>query len=278
MGASSLAEHLLRAVMGPPARYFRRFVSDRNYRKFEVFHGRYRGFPRFQEVQIFLDGYDLLIPDMLSFLHSWKEIFVEEIYACSLPENPRILDLGANIGLSILFHKRHFPNAKIVAFEADPVIFAYLKRNLAVNNADREVTLINKAVWDKDEILTFWSEGADGGRIQTGSADGQVKQIEAVDVASALAGQEFDFIKMDIEGAEARVLPRCNEFLKHAHAVFVEYHSRPGTPQHLAKVCQLLGDAGFRVYVTPVYCNPKPFDRVVVENGYDLQLNLFAIR
>ena len=278
MGARSLAEHLLRAMMGPPARYFRRFVSDRNYRKFEVFHGRYRGFPRFQEVQIFLDGYDLLIPDMLSFLHSWKEIFVEEIYACSLPENPRILDLGANIGLSILFHKRHFPNAQIVAFEADPVIFAYLKRNLAVNNADREVTLINKAIWDKDEILTFWSEGADGGRIETGSADGQVKQIEAVDVASALAGQEFDFIKMDIEGAEARVLPRCNEFLKHARAVFVEYHSRPDFPQHLAKVCQLLGDAGFRVYVTPVYCNPKPFDRVVVTNGYDLQLNLFAIR
>jgi FkbM family methyltransferase len=278
MGACSLAEHLLRAAVAPPARYLRRFVTDKNYRKFELFHGRYRRFPRFQEVQIFLDGYDLLIPDVLSFLHSWKEIFVEEIYACELPDHPRILDLGANIGLSVLFHKRRHPNAQIVAFEADPEIFAYLKRNLKVNKADGGVTLVNKAVWDKDEGLTFWSEGADGGRIGADSPNGRLKQIEAVDIASSLAGQKFDFIKMDIEGAEDRVLPRCGDLLKHARAVFVEYHSRADCPQHLAQVHQILGDAGFRVYVTPVYCNPKPFDQVVVANGYDLQLNLFAIR
>jgi FkbM family methyltransferase len=277
MGAGSLAEHLLRETVAPAARYVRRFIADKRYRQFELVFGRYRHFPRFKEVRIFLDGYDILMPDVLSFLYSWKEIFLDQIYACQLPDRPRILDLGANIGLSVLSHKQRHPGSQIVAFEADPQIFAYLKRNLEVNKADTGVTLVNKAAWDKDDLLTFWSEGADGGRIGVGSPGGRPIQIEAVDIA-ALAEQKFDFIKMDIEGAEGRILPRCGGLLKHAHAVFIEYHSRADSPQCLGQIHQLLSEAGFRVYVTPVYCNLKPFDRVIVTNGFDLQLNLFAVR
>lgn len=278
MSTLSLAEHFLRATVAPPVRYVRRFVADRRYREFELLVGRYRHFPRFQEAKISLDGYDLLVPDVASLLSSWQEIFLGDIYACtSLPDRSRILDLGANVGVSVLYHKRCRPQAEVVAFEADPKIFGYLKRNLEVNGIDG-VTLVNKAAWDRDETLTFWSEGADGGRIGDSASAGAQTQIPALDIASALEGEKFDFIKMDIEGAEARVLPRCGELLKHAQAVFVEYHSRAGAPQELAQIHRFLGDAGFRVYVTPVYCNPKPFDHVTVANGFDLQLNLFAIR
>lgn len=278
MGYLSLAEHFLRATAAPPIRYVRRFVTDRQYRDLELLFGRYRNFPRFQEARVKLGGYDILMPDVPSFLYSWKEIFLEGIYACdALPAKPRILDLGANIGVSVLYYKHRYPDAEIVAYEADPKIFGYLKRNVEVNNI-RGVTLINKAVWDKDETLTFWSEGADGGRIGESTSCGQPTQIPAVDIASAMAGQTFDFIKMDIEGAEARVLPRCAALLKNARAVFVEYHSCADSSQDLGQVHNMLGDAGFRVYVTPVYCNPKPFEHVSVVNGFDMQLNLFAVR
>lgn len=278
MSALSLAEHFLRATVGTTARYVSRLVWDKRFREFEVLAGRYRNFPRFKEVDITLDGYDFLVPDVASFLSSWKEIFLEEIYSCaSLPPKPRILDLGANIGVSVFYHKRSYPDAEIVALEADPAIFEYLKRNLDVNKIEG-VTLVNKAAWDREEVLTFWSEGADGGRIAAGVESGKQTWIEAIDIATTFSGREFDFIKMDIEGAETRVLPRCAELLKRARSVFVEYHSRANAPQELAEIHRILSDAGFRVYVTPVYCNPKPFDKIIVVNGFDLQLNLFAVR
>ena len=98
-----------------------------------------------------------------------------------------------------------------------------------------------------------------------------------MDIAAALAGQEFDFIKMDIEGAEARVLPRCAELLRTPKSVFIEYHSRPGEPEALADILSQLREAGFRVQIVPLYQNPTPF-RPLVANGFDQQLNLFASR
>jgi hypothetical protein len=138
------------------------------------------------------------------------------------------------------------------------------------------VTLINRAVWDRDETLSFWSEGADGGRIEH-DVGIPTKTLQAVDIASALAGQHFDFIKMDIEGAESRVLPRCAELLRNPGAVFIEYHSRPGEPEALSDILGQLRAAGFRVQISPLYQNPTPFVPLIA-NGFDQQLNLFAVR
>jgi FkbM family methyltransferase len=176
----------------------------------------------------------------------------------------------------LLYFKRRTPEARITAFEADPEIFRYLERNLTWNGAMEAVTLVNRAVWDRNEELQFWSEGADGGRVEAGGGK-PTKTLQAVDIAVALAGQEFDFIKMDIEGAEARVLPRCTELLKTPKAVFIEYHSRPGEPEALPDILGQLRASGFRVQVVPLYQNPHPF-RPLVANGFDQQLNLFAVR
>jgi len=271
------AENTLRAMVGPPLRYIHRLLFNPGFRDYQRARAALRRRPRFQETRIRLGGYDLLVPDAASLLSSWEEIFLKQVY--DFPANgpqPRILDLGANIGLSILYFKRRFPNAVITAFEADPEIFRYLECNLRANGAADKVTLINRAVWDRDETLSFWSEGADGGRIEQ-SAGRPTKALQAVDIAGALAGQKFDFIKMDIEGAEARVLPRCTELLRDPGAIFIEYHSRPGEPEALPDILGQLRAAGFRVQISPLYHNPTPFIPLIA-NGFDQQLNLFAVR
>lgn len=280
MGVFASVHVLARAMLGASAGRMRRFLTRSDVREYELLNARYAGFPRFKEVRARIGGYDLLAPDMASLLSSWSEIFLEGVYDWpNAPPAPRILDLGANIGLSVLHHKKLHPEAQITAFEADPAIFAYLKRNLEANGASG-VTLVNKAAWDADEPLTFWSEGADGGRVdvEKGTTSGHATVVEAVDIAAALSGQRFDFIKMDIEGAEARVLPRCREFLAGARAVFVEFHAPVGQPHRLSEVVGELEKAGFRVYVKPLYHNPRPFAGPIVSCGFDQQLNLFAIR
>jgi FkbM family methyltransferase len=253
-----------------------RLLSNSAFRDYQLIRAELQRKPRFQEVEVRLGGFDLLAPDAASLLSSWEEIFLKQVYDFPFAgSKPHILDLGANIGLSLLYYKRRHPQASITAFEADPEIFRYLERNLRVNKASDGVTLINHAVWDRDEELQFWSEGADGGRIE--QAGGKpTKTLPAMDIAKALRGQEFDFIKMDIEGAEARVLPRCGELLRKPKAVFIEYHSRPGEPEALPDILHLLRDAGFRVQIVPLYQN-LPF-RPQVANGFDQQLNLFALR
>ena len=270
-------ENTLRATIGPPARHVQRLLIDREFREYQLARAALKRKPRFEDVRIHLGGFDVLAPDAASLLSSWEEIFLKRVYDFpTLGPRPRILDLGANVGLSLLYFKRRHPQALITAFEADPEIFRYLERNIHANGAGDGVTLINRAVWDRDEELQFWSEGADGGRIESNGGKA-TKSLQAVDIASALAGQQFDFIKMDIEGAEARVLPRCTELLRTPKAVFIEYHSRPGEPETLSDILGQLRDNGFRVQLVPLYQNPTPF-RPQVANGFDQQLNLFALR
>jgi FkbM family methyltransferase len=267
----------LRATIAPPARHLQRLLFNRQFREYQLARAALGRKPRFQEVRARLGGFDLLAPDAASLLSSWEEIFLKQVYDFPFSgTGPRILDLGANIGLSLLYFKRRYPQARITAFEADPEIFRYLEHNIRRNGAMDGVTLINRAVWDRDEELQFWSEGADGGRVEAGSGK-PTKILQAVDIAGALAGQEFDFIKMDIEGAEARVLPRCKDLLKTPGAVFIEYHSRPDEPEALSDILGQLRTSGFRVQLVPLYQNPNPF-RPLVANGFDQQLNLFAVR
>ena len=105
------------------------------------------------------------VPDCMSFLFQFQEIFVEGFYQFNTSENqPVILDCGANIGTSCAFFKRQYPSAKITAFEADKKISDILKSNLSTNGF-ADVEIINKAVWVDDAGIEFASEGSDGASI-----------------------------------------------------------------------------------------------------------------
>ena len=70
----------------------------------------------------FVDGY--------GFLFLYDEIIEKEIYKFSTDNPaPYIIDGGANIGLSVLYFKRSYPNSRILAFEPDPDIFTVLEKN-----------------------------------------------------------------------------------------------------------------------------------------------------
>ena len=157
--------------------------------------------------------------------------------------------------------------------EADPAIFRCLERNLSAN-AIGGVELMNRAAWTGAGRVRFLPDGADGGRAVAGAA-GDI-EVEALDLPALLASRTFDVIKMDIEGAEAQVLPACREGLARARFVALEYHSPIGEPQALAEILGVLGDAGFRVHIHDAITSPTPMLGVAPHAGFDLQLNLSA--
>lgn len=268
---------LIKPLFFETALHIYRLFKEREYRAYHFLESRFGAKARYVDGKTKIHGWDVFFPDSQSFLSNYKEIFLEKIYAFK-SDNPApvILDLGANIGLSVLFFKSLYPEAKITAFEADPKIFTYLKKNIE-GNALVDVELINRAAWNEETRLKFSPDGADGGSVASAEADSSL-EVEAIDIADFFKGRKIDFLKMDIEGAETTVLPACREYLREVKFLFVEYHSRAGQRQDLDKIIHIITQAGFRIHCHNVFKSPSPFLELMEKSGFDLQLNIFGCR
>ncbi len=206
----------------------------------------------------------------------YREIFEREVYRFqSSTDQPYILDCGANIGLSVLYFKQLYPNSRIVAFEPDETIFAVLTRNLK-NQGCEQVELHCRAVWDSETTLNFVAEGADAGRLSRDGEPGN-KVVRTARLRDYL-NTRVSFLKIDIEGAETRVLQDCADLLGNVDKLFVQYHSFADASQTLHSLLGVLANAGFRVHVRPENISPQPFVERNINAKMDMQLNIFAFR
>ena len=250
-----------------------RLLGERNYRTIAWLRMRHGLTKRYREKRIRAFGVDYRVPDAASFLSMLDEIYGNGIYRfVSGRDAPVIVDIGANIGVSVNYFLDNYPGARIYAYEADPVIFNFLQQNVAVRND--HVDLHNQAVWHENTCLRFVQDGADGGRL---SGNGGI-DVTAVDVREVLAGKQIDLLKIDIEGAEDTVLPACAGSLHHVERIFLEYHSSPNRPQKLGEITSLLNKAGFRLHIQTVSGSRAPFTQLKLHTGFDMQLNIFAWR
>lgn len=200
-----------------------------------------------------------------SFVAQYRSIFIDQEYRFRYEgECPRILDLGANVGMSCVYFKRLFPKGEIWAFEPDKELFPLLEQNLKSNGIEG-VEAINLAAWIRDEKISFAPNGLGGGAIdvpQQGGEDEKTQAdavIDAIDLRQWLQGRQFDFIKMDIEGAENQVIPHCIDELCQAEQLVLEHHSVRNEPQHLGNILTAFSERGFRYYIRTVDLAFNPF-------------------
>ena len=225
--------------------------------------------------------------DAASFLSAYHAIFEKEIYALE-PDNdsPLIIDGGANIGLATLYWKRKIPDARILAFEPDPEIYAVLEWNCRAHGYP-DVELLNHGLWSEDTTLLFRPEAGDAGTLvdQTSevepepeiSQDSVPVPVSVVRLPPYLDGP-VDLLKLDVEGAEVEVLLDCRDSLASVSRVFVEYHSFVDREQRLDELLHVLRHAGFRVHVQPELVAKRPFVQRPESYGMDQRLNIFAYR
>lgn len=234
--------------------------------------------PRFVSGKTRLLNKEIKYVDAPSYLFMRDEIFVSEIYRFNCNKrNPLIIDCGTNIGLSAIYFKKLYPDCVLLCFEPDVNIFKVLNENIAAFDF-QGVTLYNKALWGREEKVAFIQEGADGGRIDDGSSDCSCCHVETT-ILSQYLSNKVDFLKIDIEGAEAEVLEECREGLANVNRLFLEYHSTHGEPQRLGRILDILTEAGFRYYIEHIGVTSKhPFIRLHTCNNFDNQLNIYAYR
>lgn len=236
---------------------------------------RLAALPRFTRSDTRLLGPPITLPDSASFVWTYRDIFQRELYAFrARSERPYIIDGGANIGLSVLYFKRLYPLAEIVAFEPDPYIFGLLQQNLRSHGHD-DVRLERCALWSSETSLLFHGDGADGGRVVREDVGGT--PVQAVRLRPYL-DRRVDLLKLDVEGAETEVLRDCRDALDKVESLYVEYHSTVGQPQTLHVVLEILVSAGFRVQILPCSVMSRPLIDPPVASGMDLQLHVFGTR
>ncbi len=202
---------------------------------------------RYQKGTIRLADYQIDYVDLLSTCPQWKNLFVDEsLVFRSSRDAPRILDCGANIGLSVLYFKRLYPRARITAYEADPDVFAALETNLR-RNAEGDVKAVQAAVWTHNGKLSFRCEGADSGAVDAVAAgvSGDTRDVPAVRLKDLLALEPVDLLKLDIEGAERSVLEDCREQLGNVSALLLDLHEFDPARRQSPAILSLLDEAGF---------------------------------
>ena len=84
-------------------------------------------------------------------------------------------------------------------------------------------------------------------------------------------------LKIDIEGAENRVLFDIESELENISHLFFEYHGQSRDEQLLGEMLQLVKRAGFRYVINGCHAPQYPFIQRI-NKGFDLQLNVSCYR
>lgn len=214
----------------------------------------------------------------LAFYDTYKEIFEKKMYEFKTTDlSPTILDCGANMGVSVLYFSKQFPNSKIVAFEPDQTVLPYLEKNIKQQNI-QNVELYKKGVWTEESELSFYTDNGLGGRIGIEYHNQIPTKIQTVRLKDFLK-QPIAMLKMDIEGAEFDVIKDCEDKLHYVQHIFIEYHSFFNEEQHLEDILSIFKRQGFRYHLRESFSRSRPFiDKRLVNEKFDLAINVFAYR
>lgn len=148
---------------------------------------------------------------------------------CKFDGPPRILDLGAHIGLFVLWCNLQWPGCEVHCVEPVGDNIELLRENckdihvlvrqLAIaSQGHRRAWLTNEGKHSFSYITTHVPQSGGDGDIQCAT----MEQV----ILSYPGGFGFDIIKMDIEGAEDAAFQSFGEWNKYAHYLAVECHRK----------------------------------------------------
>jgi FkbM family methyltransferase len=147
-------------------------------------------------------------------------------YRNALSEGATVFDIGASFGLySIAAARDVGAGGQVVAFEPAQATAALLRRHLSLNGVSDRVEILERVVDEESGECEFWEQSTSLGAslARAAASSGQpfvqgelVKTIRAavsIDDFCAERGLRPDVLKIDVEGAEARVLRGARRFL-----------------------------------------------------------------
>ncbi|WP_299457916.1 FkbM family methyltransferase [uncultured Microscilla sp.] len=162
-----------------------------------------------------------------------------------LPADAVILDLGANIGLTIRHFKHLYPQSKIFGFEMDKQNFETCKKNCAELPG---VTITNKAVWTNTGTIQYADNADTDAYAITENTQAATKEMPSISLSDILATyslDKVDYMKMDIEGAEKNILESDDlSWMQKVQAMNIELHE----DEFVQKAIDIVSQQGFKCW------------------------------
>ena len=162
-----------------------------------------------------------------------REVFIDRQYAALqiFPDHSvkTIVDLGANIGLSLCFWSQQYPSAHLFAVEPDRENAKICMLNCALWGIIGRVLLIEACI-GRESGHAWLDRGSEPWAYRLSHSSTRVSsETEVISMPDFLNRAQIkgriDILKCDIEGGEAELMSTCQEWLDRVDVMIMELHA-----------------------------------------------------
>lgn len=175
-------------------------------------------------------GFDLM-PVMFSSFSEPMASTLQYLEFAALQPGSVVFDLGAYSGLSsIVFKEKIGSDGRVVAVDADTQNIRTIEANFALYKklTKQDIDLVYGAMWHHCDGLAFSSDGTMGASatdiVGGRGTQSMVKSYTLSKLADMFELKTIDFVKCDIEGAEATLFDDDDFFKRFRPKIIVEPH------------------------------------------------------
>lgn len=206
------------------------------------------------------------VPDSL--YQVFKEIFMEDFYEADklagLPENPLVIDIGANAGFFNVMMFSKIKTARVFAYEPLPSNIKLFKKTIEQNNLMKNIQLEQMAVTGTcKECIELFTEDTDDNTVVSSVFSGfnKLNQKSILVPAQSLTSiieqnnfQKIDLLKLDCEGSEYDIIYNTDaSTLKKIDMIVIEVHEIDEERNNLKSLDAYLLSLGYKTRFMPVH-------------------------
>ena len=181
------------------------------------------------------------------------QIFVASEYEFPFLINPAavhlIVDLGGNVGYTVLYFGHKFPKANIVVFEPHPEHVRQIREHIAINSLIDRVLVRAEAAGCTSGSIRLTDDGSCS-LLTLEDRRGSI-QVPVVDWFSAVGEQAIDLLKIDIEGSEYGILEDPRFAALDVEYLVMEWHEFSGENRSSEALVSRLRNLNYELICLP---------------------------
>ncbi len=228
-----------------------------------------KGFPGKVDTFMLRNGINIEIHnnDSVGFLNVFIDIVSKKVYNCfeemQIHKDDIVVDIGANIGIFAIKAAIEAPEGKVYAFEPFSQHFDKLQANI-FKNSIKNIRCFNTGISDRTERVLLYYNVSSGAPKDT-SIYKMVSEPECSELVDLVSLEDFfqreglqrcDFMKLDCEGAEYKILMETNRHVLDSIAkIAIEWHRFDSDHEPMRLANFLLGN-GFKLI------EPKSYETI----------------
>ena len=177
-----------------------------------------------------------------------------------LKQTDSVLDIGAGIGFVSSFIAKEIGSDNVIVYEANPKLIPAIKNTFAHNNVSP--ALKNKILSNNNGSVpfyvceNFWSSST----VRRYDSDQKI-EVETEDINTVISSRNITTIVMDIEGGEAELFSKINDYSTIERIIF-EIHPHVIGQAASMNVIKTLIEKGFFIDFNYVSSNVLFFEKI----------------